>query len=385
VPQAIQKLKEGNVNIRMISGDHVDTAVYAAIKAGILKDVDVGKDKVVMKGEEFRRLVGPVSKIPDGLGNFTYEVTTDRDTLKMVANKLRVLARSTPEDKFALIVALKQLGATIAVTADGINDARALKEANVGFCMGISGCEVAKESSDIVILKDDFKSVFRATQWGRNVYDNIRKFIQFQITVNIVALIVVFLGGATLGSSPFNVIQLLWINMVMDTLAAIALATEPPHPAELKKEKIRKSDKVFLPVMWRTVLSQSLYQVLVMIVLLYFAPLMFPGANYDYINEEFYFTEAQAVIANDVTMIGKPTNRLIHYTFLFNTFMMMQIFNQVNCRKLGATERNIFERPLNNLAFLLILAGEVVAQWFMVEIGGIVGTIFRTTPLPFDM
>lgn len=108
-------------------------------------------------------------------------------------------------------------------------------------------------------MDDNFKSVFRACQWGRNIYDNIRKFITFQMTVNISAMFIVFIGGATLGESPFNVIQLLWINMIMDTLAAVALATEPPHPSELKQQRIRKTDRVILPGMWRNIIGQSTY------------------------------------------------------------------------------------------------------------------------------
>lgn len=217
----------------MISGDNLDTAVEVAKKAGILQNDDDKYEKVCMLGKDFREAVGGVRKVMDAAGNEKWEVV-NKPNFRAIAQRLKVLARSTPEDKFALIVGLKELGASVAVTADGINDAPALKNANVGFCMGISGCQVAKESSDIVILDDNFKSVFRATQWGRNIYDNVRKFIVFQMTVNISALLVVFLSGATLGDSPFNVIQLLWVNMVMDTLAAIALATEPPHPTELK-------------------------------------------------------------------------------------------------------------------------------------------------------
>ena len=120
------------------------------------------------------------------------------------------------------------------MTADGINDAGALKQAHVGFCMGVSGCEVAKDAADIIILDDNFNSVFRATQWGKTILDNIRKFLQFQLVINIVCLAIVFIGGASLGNSPFTVIQLLWINVIMDTLAAISLATEPPHATNLK-------------------------------------------------------------------------------------------------------------------------------------------------------
>lgn len=172
---------------------------------------------------------------------------------------MKVLARATPEDKFALVAGIQELGGVVAMTADGINDAQALKKANVGFCMGLAGQEVAKDSADVIILDDNFRSVYRAAQYGRNIYDNVRKFIQFQMTVNIACVLIVFISGITLGESPFNVIQLLWINMIMDTLAAIALATEPPHPTDLKKEKIKKYDRIIVKSMWRQILSQAIY------------------------------------------------------------------------------------------------------------------------------
>lgn len=252
VDVAIRKLFDGQINVRMISGDNIHTAIACAKKAGILLEGEERIDKVCMNGKEFRELVGGVRKSIDKQGNEKWEVA-NKSNFKQVAQKIKVLARSTPEDKFTLIVGLREVGASVAVTADGINDAPALRHANVGFCMGVSGVEVAKEASDIVILDDNFTSVFRATQWGRSIYDNIRKFIQFQLTINIVVLLIVFLGGTTLGSSPFAVIQLLWINMVMDTLAALSLATEPPHPTELKKEKEKKSNTIITSVMWRNI------------------------------------------------------------------------------------------------------------------------------------
>ena len=119
--------------------------------------------------------------------------------------------------------------------------------------MGISGCEAAKDAADIIILDDNFCSVFRAAQWGRNILDNIRKFIQFQMTVNIICVFLVFLGGISIGRSPFSVTQMLWLNMIMDTLGAISLATEPPHPTNLKQEKQKKTDKLIVPTMWRNI------------------------------------------------------------------------------------------------------------------------------------
>lgn len=233
VKESIEKLENGKITTRMISGDNMHTAIACALKAGILRHGEENLPGRVMLGEDFFRQIDGIKLLRDKKGNEKW-VPSDNAAFKKIAQHLIVLARSTPEHKFALIAGLKDLGLNIAVTADGINDAKALKHANVGFCMGISGCEVAKDASDMIILDDNFNSVFRAVQWGRNIIDNIRKFIQFQLSVNIVCIVITFLGGATLGNPTFSVIQLLWINMIMDTLAAISLATEPPHPTELK-------------------------------------------------------------------------------------------------------------------------------------------------------
>lgn len=281
------------------------------------------------------------------------------------------MARSTPDHKFALIVGLKDIGSYVAVTADGINDARALQNAHVGFCMGISGCEVAKEASDILILDDNFNSVFKATKWGRNILDSIRKFIQFQLVVNVVCLIFVFLAGATLGNPPFSVIQLLWINMIMDTLAAISLATEPPHPVTMKLEKQKKTDKIILPVMWRNILGQVAYQLLILIVMLYSVPWWF-GKGYNLVDNE------------NISFFGSNPDDVFkqeHYTMLFHTFVLMNLFNQLNSRKLGWRDFNIFDQFFNNFYFLLIVVLEFAAQYFIIEFGG---SIFRTAPLNLE-
>lgn len=208
--------------------------------------------------------------------------------------KIRVLARCTPEHKFNFIVALQSAGNEVAVTADGLNDVKALQQANVAFCMGQSGCEVAKDASDIIFLDDNFNSVFKATLWGRNILENIRKFVQFQLPINIVCVVIVILGAISFGNSPFSVIQLLWINLIMDTLAAISIATEPPSgiPENWGLDgNVRKSDdKIILPVMWRNVLLQCAYQLLVLVVLLYSAPWWF-GEGYNLVGTEFDFSD----------------------------------------------------------------------------------------------
>ncbi len=147
---------------------------------------------------------------------------------KKIVSELRVLARSSPEDKFLLATGLKQLNNVVAMTGDGTNDAPALKKADIGFAMG-SGTEVAKDASGIIILDDNFGSIVTAVKYGRNIFDCIRKFLQFQLTVNVVAIFMAFLGAAVLKESPLTPVQMLWVNLIMDTLAALALATEPPN------------------------------------------------------------------------------------------------------------------------------------------------------------
>jgi P-type Ca2+ transporter type 2B len=370
VKDSIEKLRSAYINTRMISGDNIHTAIACAIKAGILLEGDENVPMRCMTGEEFRTAIGGVKLVRDNEGNEKH-VVGDKKKFKQIAENLLVLARSTPEDKFALIVGLKDIGSQVAVTADGINDARALSNAHVGFCMGISGCEVAKDASDIIILDDNFNSVFRATQWGRNILDNIRKFIQFQLAVNAVCLIIVFLGGATLGNPPFSVIQLLWINMIMDTLAAISLATEPPHPKTMKLEKQKKTDKLILPVMWRNIIGQVGYQLLVLIVMLYSVPWWF-GKGYNLVENStitFYGTSVESLYKRE------------HYTILFHTFVLMNLFNQINSRKLGWRDFNIFDQFFNNFLFLFVVGLEFAAQYAIVEFGG---PIFRTAPLAWD-
>jgi len=217
------------INIRMVTGDNIDTAKAISLDAGIIKADEVNKEYVCMTGAEFRELVGGLKKIEDPSGNGRLkEEIGNKQMFKQIAKNLKVLARSTPEDKYTLVIGLKEIGSVVAVTGDGTNDAPALKVADVGFSMGITGTEVAKEASDIVLLDDNFSSIVTAVKWGRNIYTNVRKFLQFQLTVNCAAMFIVFLGGMVLGEAPLTSVQMLWVNLIMDTFAALALATEPP-------------------------------------------------------------------------------------------------------------------------------------------------------------
>merc|ERR1719197_1836700 len=181
---------------------------------------------------------------------------TDEEKEKRLPN-LRVMARSQPQDKENLVRWYKNHGHVVGVTGDGANDALALKEANVGLAMGIQGTDVAKEAADIIIMDDNFKSIVASVTWGRCVYDNIRKFLQFQLTVNVVAcvlsLIAAFMDTIQM-DAVLTPIQLLWVNLIMDTMAALALGTERPNQRLLERYPFRKEAGLISPVMKRFIL-----------------------------------------------------------------------------------------------------------------------------------
>lgn len=243
----------------MITGDNKLTAKEIARECGILDD-----KSIVMEGEEFMNSIGGVvckkcrTAVCDCPRSKAVAEEQDRevrvDTIAYPAEfdriykNLDVLARARPQDKYAFVVGLKERGFVVAVTGDGANDAPALLKADVGFAMGNSGTEIAKESSDIVIMDDNFKSIVKSVVWGRNVYDNIQKFLQFQLTINVSAVLLIMIGSAVLSSPVFTPVQLLWINLVMDTLASLALAAEDPEDSVLDRLPHKRTDKIITPV-----------------------------------------------------------------------------------------------------------------------------------------
>merc|ERR1719500_2214303 len=210
VPASIKQCQRAGITVRMVTGDNINTARAIATKCGI---VSSGDGYLVMEGKEFNKRV----RDPH-----TNEVR--QDLLDKVWPRLRVLARSQPVDKYTLVKGIIDSNISagrevVAVTGDGTNDAPALKKADVGFAMGIAGTDVAKEASDIILTDDNFTSIVKAVMWGRNVYDSIAKFLQFQLTVNVVAVVVAFIGATFTGDSPLKAVQMLWVNLIMDTFA----------------------------------------------------------------------------------------------------------------------------------------------------------------------
>jgi Ca2+-transporting ATPase len=327
VREAVKDCQHAGVYVRMVTGDNVMTAKAIAEDCGIL--VPGG---VVMEGPTFRKL-------------------SKRD-MDAIIPKLCVLARSSPEDKRRLVKRLKELGETVAVTGDGTNDAPALKTADVGFSMGIAGTEVAKEASAIILMDDNFASIVKALLWGRAVNDAVKKFLQFQITVNITAVMLTFVSAVSSPdqTSVLTAVQLLWVNLIMDTFAALALATDPPTRSLLDRKPDPKSAPLITLRMWKMIIGQAIYQ-LVVTFILYFA-----GAkilSYETENEKKQLT-----------------------ALVFNTFVWMQIFNALNNRRLD-NRFNIFEGITHNWFFIIILAIMIGGQTMIIFVGGVAFKVTR--------
>lgn len=309
---AVADCQRAGVSVKMITGDNIFTAKAIAAECGILR----GDDDEVVEGVVFR--------------NYTPEERREK------VDKICVMARSSPFDKLLMVECLRQKGHVVAVTGDGTNDAPALKEADVGLSMGIQGTEVAKESSDIVILDDNFASVATVLRWGRCVYANIQKFIQFQLTVNAAALVINFVAAVSSGDVPLTAVQLLWVNLIMDTLGALALATERPTAELMDRRPVGRSEPLISNAMWRNLLAQAVYQVAVLLTL------QFAG--------------------EDVFGLTKDAKN----TLIFNAFVLCQVFNEFNARRLE--KKNVFEGLVSNRLFLGITGVTILLQVLMVEL-----------------
>ena len=338
-----------------------------------------------MTGQQFREAVSGEVKLEEQEKEVEGEdgKTEKKKVMQVVCNianmnvfrkvdaKLKVMARSQPDDKFMLVDGLIKVGKTVAVTGDGTNDAPALNRSDVGFAMGITGTDVAKNACDIQLMDDNFCSILTAVRFGRNIYDNIRKFLQFQLTVNVVAMFLVFAGACLFGEEPLTAVQLLWVNIIMDTFAALALATEPPAADVLDRQPSKKSDVIVNSVMWRNILGQALLQIVVLLVLMYKVRDIF-GIVYEddwpfYPNEEDMLEHPEMA---STWVLFEPTAKVEGYTIVFQTFVFMQLFNQINARKLGEKEYNVFKDFFNNCMFLVIMIGTFGIQMLIVEFGG---------------
>jgi len=268
----------------MCTGDNLDTATAISRNAGIITEAQTKLPYACMTGKDFRELVGPLQEIDDPAAGTVKDPESGKEKIKKkkvlanmkkfkeVIQNLRVLGRSSPLDKEILVTGVQENNGVVAVTGDGTNDAPALTKANVGFAMGITGTDVAKGACDIILLDDNFSSIITALKYGRNVYDNVRKFLQFQLSVNVVAMFIVFFGSVILSDSPLNAVQMLWVNLIMDTMGALALATEPPPDSILKRKPYSKHNAIVTECMWRNVFGHGIYQITVLCILIFGGP-----------------------------------------------------------------------------------------------------------------
>jgi len=331
--ESVKQCQRAGIVVRMVTGDNAVTARSIATQCGIV----TSDDDIVIEGPRFREM-------------------TSEEVQELIP-KLRVMARSSPNDKLLLVKALMKANETVAVTGDGANDAPALKNSHVGFSMGISGTEVAKEASDIVLLDDNFSSIVRAILWGRAIYMGIQKFIMFQLSVNVSAVLITIVTSIDsalrtgIATGGLTTLQILLINLIGDSLAAMALVADKPVNAFLDRKPHRQDDHIITGDMWRMIIAQAFYQITVGLLIYYIGPSFF---------------------GNDPDVRG---------TMLYATFVFMIIFNELNCRSVNS-DLNIFRGIFKNKFFLPLFIIGFVAQFFVVTY---LGVIFNTVPISITM
>ncbi len=325
VPDAVKKCQSAGIGVKIVTGDTPGTATEIARQIGLWQPEDTERNRIT--GVEFAAL-------------------SDEEALDRVLD-LKVMSRARPMDKQRLVQLLQQKGAVVAVTGDGTNDAPALNHAQVGLSMG-TGTSVAKEASDITLLDDSFHSIATAVMWGRSLYKNIQRFIVFQLTINVVALLSVLLGAFFGTELPLTVTQMLWVNLIMDTFAAMALASISPSMDVMNEKPRKRTDFIITPAMRNNILGVGLgFLVILMGLLAYFKTL--PG--------------------------GMDVH---HLTVFFTIFVMLQFWNLFNASVFG-TSHSIFKDASHALGMLSVALIILMGQFLIVTFGG---KVFRTEPLP---
>ena len=336
VPAAVQECRKAGIEVKMVTGDTAATAFEIGKQIGIFEEdnTSIGADGEMTPLEE-QMITGE-----------QWEGLSDEEAYKRAQN-IRVMSRARPTDKQRLVAMLQKHGEVVAVTGDGTNDAPALHYAHVGLSLG-SGTSVAKEASDMTLLDDSFKSIANAVMWGRSLYRNLQRFLFFQLVVNVAALLLV-LGGSIIGTEmPLTVTQILWVNLIMDTFAALALASLPPSH-EVMKEKPRKASNF--------IITRSMG-----------AGILFCGISF------FVVMFAFLVYCERRGRGGVDTHEL---TWFFTTFVMLQFWNLFNAKALGSN-RSAFRHFLQDKGMQLVLLLVLAGQWLIVTFGG---EMFRTQPL----
>jgi P-type Ca2+ transporter type 2C len=318
IRESVETCHHAGIRVRMVTGDNPETAKAIAQDAGILKE------GTVITGPAFREL--------------------SKEEQVQVSPAIEVMARAEPMDKLLLVLALQKTGAVVAVTGDGTNDAPALKHGNVGLAMGIAGTEVAREASDIILLDDSFASITSGVWWGRSLYENIQRFILFQLTINFCACILVFIAPLLGYPEPFTIIQILWINIIMDTLAAFALCSEAPHHGLMRHNPVPQDAKIVTPFMWLSIIVTGSFVIIA------------------------------GILQLATGFLGGTTPEEVNTVF-FAGFILAAVWNGINCRALDGKMPPFFK---GNPTFFLVMGLVVAVQVAIVQYGG---AVFETVPL----
>ncbi|MEG1442273.1 MAG: cation-translocating P-type ATPase, partial [Oscillospiraceae bacterium] len=323
VYDAVMKCRNAGIDLKMLTGDNIVTAIAIAEELGILD-----KDHIAIEAKDLESL-------------------SEKDFLKILP-KIRVIARSTPIIKMRVVNGLKYMGNVVAVTGDGINDAPAIKNADVGIAMGITGTEVSKEASDIVLLDDSFSTIVKAVHWGRGIYENFQRFIQFQLTVNLASVLFVLTAVLIGAAAPFTALELLWINLIMDGPPALTLGLEPIRSDMMKRLPTPRGKSIVTGSMLGRIVFNGIFMAVIMLFQM-----------------------------NGKLIQGTPEQM---NTIIFTMFVLFQLFNAFNSRELS--NESIFKNIMRNKAMLLVVAGTFLLQFIITQFGGFV---FGTVPLTFDL
>jgi Ca2+-transporting ATPase len=330
VPDAVKRCLEAGIDVKIITGDTLGTAREVGRQIGILSGSDGNKS--IITGPDFEKL-------------------NDEDAQELLRS-LKVMCRARPTDKQRMVQLLQKSGSVVAVTGDGTNDAPALNHAHVGLSMG-SGTSVAKEASDITLIDDSFNSITNAVLWGRTIFQNIQRFIIFQLTINVAALIIDFIGAIFWGKLPLTVTQLLWINLIMDTFAAGALASLPADPKVMKDKPRNRNSFIVTKEMANSIFGVGILFVVLLLGLLY------------------YFTVTDYFMTSEEGLSNKEL------TVFFTFFVMLQFWNMFNA-KAFATNRSAFVGLTKSIGFVIVALVILIGQIMIVQFGG---GVFRTVPL----
>ena len=450
VREAVLKCKEASINVIMVTGDNIQTAHAIAKECNIIsstcaltKDSENEKENlsnppVEINGDVFYDIIGGLicstcgkasndckcpktnaeaeqisKKLNIPIQKLKNDTIKNKENFRKIVSNLRIMARSKPIHKYALVVGLKELNYIVAVTGDGTNDAPALSKSDVGFSM-FDGTDIAKNSSDIILMNNNFSSIVSAIKYGRNIIDNLRKFIQFQLVINLTVCSFIVICSCIGSQTPIKSIQMLWIDLIMDSLATLTLTTEPPHDGLLKRKPTKRNENIITNTMIKHISLQTALQFIILMTIYLFGPRFIQEQNISRISENEIILKCFGILPGDRTdpnkiiygiqtfwpndipvkkemesnemckeymTYGNLSNAFkiytqnqgapVQLTMIFNIFVLYTLFNQLNCRVVDGS-KNIFSRLKYNKLFIFIECFEFVVQFIIIEFWNVV-------------